>query len=78
MNCARCGNETESAGENIPVLSIFNEEDICRSCFEAEVSHPDYEKARDAEDKAIADWNLRGRPVNFSGIGLPEDLAVAK
>lgn len=71
MICDRCGNDT-----NYHTLSYFNEDDICLSCEEKEVAHPDYEKAKAAEEKAQADFVRRGKPMNFCGIGLPADLEV--
>ena len=63
-HCQRCGKET-----SIRILSMFNTQDICPDCKDAEEAHPDYQKACDAEHAAVLDGNR-----NFLGIGLPADL----
>ena len=69
MNCDRCGNPAVSS-----ILSFFNEDDICEPCKDKEVAHPQYDEAREAEAQAIK----TGKPHNFVGIGLPDDLMVVK
>lgn len=62
-HCERCGAEfTEGS-----IMSMFNTEIICMECKKAEMKHPDYEKAREAE------WAecLKGN-YNFEGIGYRE------
>lgn len=62
--CERCGKETKSF-----TMSMFNEEHICMECKEKERRHPDYQRARDAEQEVVKNGNM-----NFSGIGKPADL----
>jgi hypothetical protein len=50
-------------------MSIFNTQMICDSCEQKEIQHPKYQKAREADLKAISQGDY-----NFPGIGLPEDL----
>ena len=64
MRCQRCGKET-----NVHILSVFNTQDVCLQCKEAEEEHPQYERARKAEDDAVRRGNY-----NFPGIGLPAGL----
>ena len=65
-HCDRCRART-----NITTMSWFNTDVICLECSEAEKAHPDYDKARDAEEAAVRSGNL-----NFAGVGLPEELRV--
>jgi hypothetical protein len=60
--CDRCGSW------DVPhtIMSMFNTDVLCGPCKDAETKHPDYEKAREAEGKAV----LAG-DVNFPGIGWP-------
>ena len=62
--CERCYQETTTT-----IGSMFNTQMVCMSCKTKENNHPDYEKARDAERKAV-----QGGNYNYSGIGLPADL----
>lgn len=64
MRCERCGSEAR-----ISICSIFNTEQICRGCREREEAHPDFERAREAEARAV-----RSGDYNFPGIGKPADL----
>jgi hypothetical protein len=41
----------------------------CPKCIEKERAHPDFQKAREAEHKAI-----KNEDFNYPGIGLPDDL----
>ena len=47
-------------------MSRFNTDVLCQKCIEEERSHPDYEKAAEAELAAVRRGN-----TNFSGIGWP-------
>jgi len=62
--CDRCYQDTLSC-----TGSQFNTEMICRDCAEKERAHPDYERARAADQAAV-----RARDYNFPGIGKPTDL----
>jgi len=67
MICDRC--HQESVGQT---GSWFNQQMICTgkgSCDEAEMAHPDFQKAKDADAEATRGGNFR-----FAGIGLPSDL----
>jgi len=64
--CDRCGKEMYAE-----IMSRFNTDIICSGCSERERSHPDYQKAVDAE---IAE--MRHGNYNFRGIGLPSDFAT--
>jgi hypothetical protein len=48
---------------------MFNTQMCCPKCIEKERAHPDFPKARDAEQKAIKNGDC-----NYPGIGLPGDL----
>ena len=50
-------------------VSLFDTSQICMRCHDAEVDHPDYERARKAEAEAV-----RGGDFNFQGIGVPPEL----
>jgi len=64
MRCERCGKPTR-----VTIGSMFNTEMICLDCKEREKAHPDYERARQAEARAV-----RSGDYNYSGIGRPADL----
>ncbi len=67
-NCGRCGGLLA----NGRTMSRFNTDCICLKCAEAEKTHPDYQKAVDAEISAIRNGNL-----NFKGIGYkPEGDSI--
>lgn len=57
--CDRCGKETR-----VRIMSVFNTDDICMECKEAEKKHPRYQEAREAEADAV-----RRGDYNFPGIG---------
>jgi hypothetical protein len=50
-------------------MSKFNNDIICMACKTKERAHPDYQKASDAEIRAV-----RQGDYNFPGIGKPADL----
>lgn len=58
--CDRCGAEL-----TVRIMSMFNQDVICLECKEKERQHPDYAKARDAENEAVKNGNY-----NFKGIGF--------
>jgi len=60
MDCQRCGQPT-----NVTIVSMFNTEEICMACKDAERQRPDYKDAISADEAAI-----RGGDYNFKGIGL--------
>lgn len=60
MTCDRCGKET-----NAHIMSMFNTEEICLACKDAEKLRPDYKAAVAADEAAI-----RAGDMNFPGIGL--------
>ena len=60
MRCERCGRESISS-----TCSMFNLDEICLDCKEAERHHPRYEEAVKAEAEAV-----RNGDYNFPGIGL--------
>jgi len=62
--CDRCGKETQAT-----IMSTFNTEMICLECKAKERAHPDYERARAAEARAV-----RAGDYNFPGVGKPSDL----
>jgi len=64
MICHRCRKKT-----NIHTMSMFNEDEICMACKDAEKKHPDYEQAREAERQQV----LKGH-YNYQGIGKPVEL----
>lgn len=64
MKCERCGGETISH-----IMSMFNTQNCCRSCIDAERAHPLYPFARSVEEEQVKKGNF-----NFEGIGLPHDL----
>jgi hypothetical protein len=58
-NCQRC-----FAKSDIHTMSMFDVSLICITCSDTEKKHPDYEKARSAEQEAV-----RQGDYNFKGIG---------
>ena len=66
--CQRC-----RRGTNTTQMSMFNAQICCSKCIELERAHPDFPKAREAEQDAIQKGDY-----NFSGIGLPDDLQPFK
>lgn len=58
--CQRCSKET-----SITIISMFNMQEICKECKEAETKRPDYDVAIKADEAAI-----RSEDLNFRGIGL--------
>lgn len=58
--CVRCGKQT-----NVTIVSMFNTDEICLECKDAERQHPDYQSAVAAEEAAI-----RSGDFNFKGIGM--------
>lgn len=62
--CDRCGKPV-----NALRMSMFCTEMCCQACLSKEKKHPDYEKARQAEQEEIKKGNY-----NFEGIGRPKDL----
>jgi len=58
--CQRCGEKTVAT-----IISMFNTQEICKACKEAEVQRPDYEAAVKADEAAI-----KAGDSNFKGIGL--------
>jgi hypothetical protein len=60
MTCDRCGKKM-----SIHTVSMFNTDEICLDCKDAETKRPDYQQARDAEAAAC-----RRGDYNFKGIGL--------
>ena len=58
-NCHRCFAKSE-----MYIMSMFDVSLICDHCHKAELRHPDYEKAREAEHAAVKQGNY-----NFKGIG---------
>ena len=63
-NCSRCYKENA-----VLSMSIFNTEMICMDCQDKEKKHPDYKRAKQAEEKAVKNGSY-----NFEGIGKPKDL----
>lgn len=60
-HCDRCGKPLNG----IRIMSMFNTQTICMDCKKKETEHPDYAKARDAENEAVKNGDR-----NFKGIGL--------
>ena len=58
--CDRCGGSLEDGR----IMSRFNTDCLCMKCAEVERSHPDYQKAVEAEHEA-----LKRGDRNFKGIG---------
>jgi hypothetical protein len=46
-------------------MSMFNTQEICLDCSDAERKRPDFEAAREAEAAAV-----RSGDYNFKGVGL--------
>ena len=63
VQCPRCDKET-----NITIVSMFNMQEICMACKDAEVLRPDYTAAVKADEAAI-----KAGDYNFKGIGLNAD-----
>ncbi len=59
--CQRC-----FAATNAYIMSMFDVALVCMTCHKAEMKHPDYKKAHEAEFKAVKAGNR-----NFKGIGYP-------
>lgn len=59
--CHRCGHETDTH-----IMSRFNIDLICTPCEEEERRHPDYNRARRAEEEAV-----RNGERNYPGVGWP-------
>ena len=59
--CDRCHRPTTSV-----IMSMFIQDELCPSCKEQEEQHPDYQRAREAEEAACRAGNY-----NFAGIGWP-------
>ena len=64
MTCDRCHKETY-----VRHGSYFNTEMVCGTCLDTEEAHPDFERARQAEEAEVKRGNF-----NFPGIGKPHDL----
>lgn len=60
MNCQRCHKPT-----NGTIMSMFNTEEICFACKDAEKKNPRYAEAVQADEAAIKSGNY-----NFKGVGL--------
>jgi hypothetical protein len=61
LKCDRCGGPL-----GVYRMSWFNRDEICRNCMVEEESHPDIQKAIDADTKACSHGDY-----NFEGIGWP-------
>ena len=57
MKCDRCRKET-----NVHIMSMFNTDEICMECKDAERKRPDYKDAVAADEAAIrrGDFNYPG------------------
>jgi hypothetical protein len=64
MRCDRCYKPMTAYS-----MSFFNTDVICFDCRKKEREHPDFTKAREADEQAIMQGNY-----NFKGIGRPKDL----
>ena len=62
--CDRCGSETIGT-----IMSKFNTENICMNCKSKEREHPEYDRACEAEMRAV-----KAGDYNYPGIGKPSDL----
>ena len=82
--CERCKKETW-----VTIGSMFNMQHICLDCKAEEEAHPDYEKARAADEEACkrGDYNFPGigwvdaEPVILNRVYWPDEvelLAVTK
>lgn len=60
MNCQRCSKPTD-----VTIMSMFNTDEICLDCKDAEKQDPRYAEAVAADEAAIKSGNF-----NFKGIGL--------
>ena len=65
MTCDRCKKESISS-----IGSMFNTEQICFECKDAEMAHPAYKDACDAEMNAVLNGDY-----DFAGVGLPDELS---
>jgi len=59
MKCQRCGKDT-----SCHIMSMFNTQEICLDCSDAEQNDPRYQKAQEADEAQIKAGNY-----NFKGIG---------
>lgn len=59
--CQRCYKETFAT-----IMSMFDTKMICMDCAQKERSHPEYQKAKEAELNAVKNGNY-----NYQGIGYP-------
>ena len=61
MECPRCKKECK-----VTIISAFNNDKICVSCFEIESEHPKFEEA-------VRSWQeaKNRNDSNFEGIGWP-------
>lgn len=59
QRCRRCGKPTIAT-----MMSMFNTQEVCMECIDAERQDPRYQEASNAEAAAI-----RGGNFNFKGIG---------
>ena len=62
-NCQRCYVKTD-----VYTMSMFDVALVCFECADSEKDHPDYEKARNADEEAIRLGN-----TNFKGIGYKKN-----
>jgi len=60
VECQRCHKQSFDT-----ILSMFNTEEICKDCKEAEEKRPDHDAAIKADEAAI-----KAGDINFKGIGL--------
>lgn len=58
-NCDRCGGGLDKGR----ILSMMNRDCLCLTCKDKETTHPDYQKARQAEHD-----ELRRGNVNYKGL----------
>jgi hypothetical protein len=61
MTCDRCGSPVSAF-----TMSYFNTDNICMECEALEQLHPDYHRAKAAENEQVERGNF-----NYEGIGLP-------
>ena len=64
MTCDRCRKQT-----GVHTMSMFNTQEICMDCEDAERKHPKYREANEADIARIKQGDY-----NFKGIGKPSDL----
>jgi nitrate/TMAO reductase-like tetraheme cytochrome c subunit len=62
MTCSRCGKET-----SVHIMSMFNTEEICMECKDAEKLRPDYREAIHTDSAAIrrGDYTLSTIPLRW-------------